>query len=56
MFGKVGDRVIMVESRGKTGLPTMKIMRNFGTAKEGTDEIIYKSLCSTWVSKWTNIE
>lgn len=41
IFGKVGDRTIMVEKRGDTGNPTILIIRNMGFAKEGKDKIIY---------------
>ena len=40
----------MVETKGKTGQPTMRIMRNSGTGKEMADEIVYKSRLSSALS------
>lgn len=41
MVGHVGDRMVIVESKGYTGHPTMMIMRNVGRGDEGSDRIIY---------------
>ena len=40
----------MVETKGKTGLPTMRVMQDFGEGKEVADVIVYKSRLSQALS------